>query len=388
MGYGNYFCSHRRYFGPYMVNGIRIKRNRVDKLFLLSVLILLIVGFFIFTSASLGLLAKEKGNFGEVTFNQTFFGLFLGSISLIILSRVHYRQWRKYALYIFLFSVILTILVWVPFLGFEHNGAKRWISLGPVSLQPAEFLKIGFVIYLAAWLSGVGKNIGKIEWGLAPLLILLAIIAAVLVVQPDIGTFVVISSAGFAMFVAAKAKWRDILIVILIGMIGFALIAMYKPYIRQRIFTFLDPSVDQQRTSYQLKQSLIAIGRGGFGGQGFGQSIQKFDFLPEPVGDSIFAVAAEEFGFVGSVLLILFFLFFTFQGFKIANRSPDLFGGLLTLGIVILILSQSFFNISAMLGVLPLSGMPLLFVSHGGTALFFTLSSVGIILNISRYQSR
>jgi len=269
------------------------KTQGVDKFFLLGVVALVLCGFFIFGSAALGLLAKGKGNFGDVVFSQTFFGLFLGTVSAIVLSKIHYRKWRKNALYIFLFSILATLLVFVPYLGFEHGGAKRWLLLGPVSFQPAELLKIGFVIYLATWLSGIKKEITEIKFGLIPFLVISAIISLVLMKQPDIGTLVVIFSAGFAMFIAAGAKWRDILLIVLISLLGFTFIVATKPYIRDRLMTYINPSLDVQNSSYQLQQSLIAIGAGGFSGRGFGQSIQKFSFLPEPVGDSVFAVAAE-----------------------------------------------------------------------------------------------
>jgi len=163
-------------------------------------------------------------------------------------------------------------------------------------------------------------------------------------------------------------------------------VAFTRPYIRDRLVTFINPTRNLQGSSYQLNQSLIAIGSGQMFGRGFGQSVQKFNFLPEPIGDSIFAVMAEEFGFVGSTLLIFLYIFFTFRGMRIAMNSPDAFGGLLAFGIVILIVTQSFFNIGAMVGLLPISGIPLLFFSHGGTALFMTLAEVGIVLNISRFQ--
>ncbi|MEK7551945.1 MAG: putative peptidoglycan glycosyltransferase FtsW [Patescibacteria group bacterium] len=362
-----------------------MKLPKVNKLFLTSTILLTVAGFFIFTSASLGLLAKEKGALKDIAFNQIFLGLFLGTIALIVISRIDYRVWRKYSLYIFLFSIALTLLVFVPSLGFEHGGARRWLFLGPISFQPSEFLKLGFIIYFATWLSGIKSEISRIGLGLIPFIILI-LTTSFLLIQPDTDTFLIICVTGLAMFIAAGCKWRDIIIILLIGIIGFTFIAFSKPYIMQRISTFFNPSEDSLGASYQIQQSLIAIGSGGFSGRGLGQSIQKFGFLPEPIGDSIFAVAAEEFGFLGSVTLIFLFVFFTIQGLRVAREAPDLFGGLVTVGIVILIVSQSFFNIAAMLGIVPLSGMPLLFVSHGGTALFFTLASVGIVLNVSRHR--
>lgn len=358
--------------------------KKVDKLFLFSVIILTVFGFFIFISASLGLLARDAANFRQIVFNQTVFGLIMGTIALILLSRIDYHFWGKYSFYFFLLSIILTLLVFLPGFGYWHGGAKRWLSLGSFSFQPAELLKLGFVFYFAAWLSGVKKNISKFHLGILPFLIMISIIGVILFKQPDMGTFVIIFAAGFGMFIAANARWRDVLIIIIIGILAFMLIAYNKPYIKDRIATFIDPSRDSLGSSYQLKQSLIAIGSGGVFGRGLGQSIQKFGFLPEPAGDSVFAVVAEEFGLVGSIFLVSLFLFFAFRGLVIAKQSPDLFGGLLTVGIVILVVSQSFFNMASMLGIVPLSGLPLLFVSHGGTALFLTLASSGIVLNVSR----
>lgn len=359
-----------------------------DRVFLLSIIILAVVGFFIFSSASLGLLTRDKENFGDVFFNQIFFGLFLGSIGLVVLSRINYKIWRKHAFYIFLFAIFLTLLVFVPQLGLSHGGARRWIDLGFLTFQPAEFLKIGYILYLATWLSGVKNKIGKMHLGILPFLIVTLLVGAVLYKQPDIDTLLVMASAGFAIFIAVGAKWRDIIIICLIGIIGILGIIFTKPYVMDRVQTLLDPSADTLGSSYQLEQSLIAIGSGGMFGRGPGLSIQKFSFLPEPAGDSIFAVAAEEFGFIGSVTLVLLFLFFAFRGLKVASKSPDTFSGLLTVGIVILIISQSFINMAAMLGIIPLSGLPLIFISHGGTALFFTLSALGIVVNISRYQKK
>jgi cell division protein FtsW len=360
--------------------------RRVDKWFLIALIIITGAGFMMFVSASLGLLARDGVRLSSVAFSQTFFGLFLGSIACYITSKIDYKIWRKYALYIFLFAILLTLLLFIPGVGFTHGGATRWILLGPVSFQPSEFLKIGFIIYLAAWIASVRKNVGTIRYGVVPLVVLCGVVAFVLLSQPDTDTFIIAGGTALAMFAVGGAKWRHIIGIVLIGIIGIGMFAYTKPYIKERLLVFVNPTHDIHGSSYQLNQSLIAIGSGGVFGRGFGQSVQKFSFLPEPIGDSIFAVLAEEFGFVGGVGLIGLFIFFTFRGMRIAMNSPDTFGGLLVFGIVILIVSQSFFNIGAMLGILPLSGIPLLFVSHGGTALFITLAQAGIILNVSRFQ--
>ena len=360
--------------------------GKISKPFLVWTIILVVGGFFIFSSASLGVLAKSESKFSGIAFNQLFLGLFFGSVACIAITRINYKIWKKLALFIFLGSIVLTLLVFLPNLGIEHGGAKRWINLGFVSFQPSEFLKIGFVIYFAAWLSTFKARVGTFSWGLLPFLILSGILGAILLTQPDTDTFAVSVFAGLAMYIASGAKWRHVLAVFLIGLLAIALLAFTRPYIKQRIESMLNPGSNTQTTSYQLNQSLIAIGSGQIWGRGFGQSVQKFQYLPEPVGDSVFAVAAEEFGFVGSLSIILAFVMFGISGLKIASGAQDDFGRLLALGIVILIVSQAFINIGGMLGVLPLTGIPLPFVSHGGTALFITLVEAGIIMSISRHR--
>ena len=206
--------------------------------------------------------------------------------------------------------------------------------------------------------------------------------------QPDTETFLVIAASAVAIYLAAGGQWKHLFIIGLIGAIGLGVLVYERPYLQQRINTFIDPAKDPTGSGYQIQQSLIAIGSGGLTGRGLGQSTQKFAFLPEPIGDSIFAVAAEEFGFVGSVLIIILYILFAFQALRIAGRVQDPFSSYVIIGIVVLIVLQSFMNIAAMLAIVPLSGTPLLFISHGGTALFFTMASVGIILNISKYQKR
>lgn len=363
-------------------------RRSIDRTLLIIVVLLVVGGFFVFSSASLGLLAREGARFSSVAFSQIIFGIIGGGIALSVTSRIHYRIWRKYAFYIFLFAIFLTLLVFVPGLGLSHGGAQRWIIFGSFSFQPAELLKIAFIIYLATWLSGMQKQIGTFTKGTLPFVGILGIVGVILLLQPDTDTFIILAAASGAMFITAGGKWRDMLGVFIAGVLILILLAFSRPYIMDRLTTFLDPSADPQGKSYQIQQSLIAIGSGGLSGRGFGQSIQKFEYLPEPIGDSIFAVFAEEFGFIGSIILVALFTFFAFRGYKIATETPDLFSMLLVVGIITLITIQAFLNIAAMLSIAPLSGLPLPFISHGGTALFSTLAAVGIVLNISKYKRR
>jgi len=360
--------------------------KNVDRPFLFATIALAGIGFTIFISASLGLLARSGAQFGPIAFNQTFFGLILGTIAGIFASRINYRFWRQYAFYFFLASIVLSLLVFVPGLGFSHGGATRWISIGSLTFQPSEILKIGFIIYFAAWLSGIKERVKTFKFGVLPFIILVALVGALLLAEPDTDTFLVITAAGLAMFIVEGARAKHIvgLAICTVALVG--VLAFSRPYVMSRINTFLNPTSDPLGASYQIKQSLIAIGSGGISGRGFGQSVQKFNFLPEPIGDSIFAVASEEFGFIGTTFLIIVFFFFGYRGFLIAMRAPDVFSRAIVVGIISMILVQSFLNIGAMLGLLPLSGIPLPFVSHGGTALLFTLVETGIILNISRYQ--
>lgn len=363
-----------------------MRAKRLDRPFLVSIIVLAVGGFFIFNSASLGLLARSGAGFSSVAFSQTFYGLFLGTIALVVVSLIPYTWFRKYAVVFFALAILLTCLVFIPHVGFEHGGAKRWVHFSSFSFQPSEFLKIGYIIYLAAWISAVKGNIKTFKLGFLPFFLITAICGAILLMQPDTDTFLIMCIAGLSMFMIGGGQWKHVLLMILVGVLCFAAVAATRPYLVTRFTTFLNPSHDSLGAGYQIQQSLIAIGSGGITGRGFGQSLQKFNFLPEPISDSIFAVAAEEFGFIGALCIVGMFVFFAFRGLKIAKNAPDMFGGLMVSGIVILIVSQSFINIASMLGVFPLSGTPLLFLSHGGTALFAALAMVGIVLNISRFQ--
>ena len=271
----------------------------------------------------------------------------------------------------------------MPHIGSSHGGAARWIYIGSLSFQTSELLKIGFIMYLSAWLS-VKDKAKTFRNGFLPFAILSLIVGLILLKQPDTDTFLITFFAGIAIFLTAGGKWRYMMILAMIGAMGIGVLAIERPYLMSRFTTFLNPGQNSLTSGYQIEQSLIAVGSGGLTGRGFGQSIQKFNFLPEPIGDSIFAVASEEFGFIGAVGIVLLFVFFAFRGLKIAGRVPDNYGRLITVGIVIMIVSQAFVNIGAMVGILPLSGIPLPFISHGGTALFMTLAEIGIVLNVSK----
>ena len=363
-----------------------LRFNRFDKPFLIITGILVVLGFFIFASASLGILAREQSVFSSVFINQLV-SLGIGIIALLVATQIKPTFWNKHAFFIFLGSIIATLLVFVPILGGEHGGAKRWLWLGFASFQPAELLKFGFIIYYAAWCAGVRDKIQTFKYGVLPFALLIALATLILIFQPDYGTLIIITIGALSVFFASGASWKQIAGIVGIGVGAALLVAMFVPYVKARIDTFLDPSSDPQGSGFQIQQSLIAIGSGGITGRGFGQSIQKFTHLPEPIGDSIFAVFAEEWGFVGSLVLILLFIAFLARGYRIANASPTHFTRLLTVGFVTMIVAQSFINMGAMLGVVPLTGDPLVFVSHGGSSLLVALIEIGIILRISSHTT-
>lgn len=359
--------------------------RHIDRPFLIVTALLVLVGMLVFSSAALGLLARDGIQFSSVATSQFVFGVGGGLLVLSVLSHIRYRTYRAYAPALFVVALILTALVFVPGIGYEANGARRWLDIFGVSFQPAELLKVAFVLCFSWYYSVYHKKLGDIRYALGGVLVLLGLSGGLLLLQPDTGTFAILALTGGAMALAAGVHTRHLAILGTVLLLGLLVLALMRPYLLERVVTFMDPLSDPSGAGYQIKQSLIAVGSGGAVGRGFGQSVQKFSYLPEPIGDSIFSVAAEEFGFVGSLGILLLFVFFALRGLQIAARAPDRYGGLVAVGLVILVVSQSFINIASMVGLIPLTGEPLVFISHGGTSLMFALASVGIVLNISRY---
>jgi len=359
-------------------------RAKPDKVFFFITASLVLGGLFILTSASLGLITRNGVSFYDIISRQILLGLLLGFILLNVTSRIPYKLWKKFSIPIFIFSLILTALVFVPHVGFEYGGAKRWIKFGLIFFQPSEVLKFGFVVFFSAWFATRKVEAGKLVKGFLTFLTFLVIPAGLLYFEPDLGTLGVLAGTGIFLYLLSGGRKRYLGLFILIGLVFLSSVYFLKPHARQRISVFFNPSADTQGIGYQLQQSKIAIGSGGLTGRGLGFSLQKFEYLPQPIGDSIFAVFAEEFGFLGTIILISLFMLFTYRGMKISSRAPDQFGRLLGAGVVILIVVQAYANIAAMVGLVPLTGLQLTFVSHGGTALALALAEVGIILNISK----
>lgn len=367
---------------------MREKAKKIDRFFLIIVFLLITIGTAIFISASLGILVKNKDVFYSVLGKQIGFGLGLGLLGMYASLKIDYKIWRKYSLVIFIGSILLTMAVFIPSFGLRHGGAERWVQFGGFSFQPVEFLKFGFIIYFAAWLSWVKSRVSDFRFGILPLVVLLTIISGILLQQPDHKSLILIMATGVVMLFVSGVPMKYILGFSGVAIVVLSTVVYFTPYLQARVKTFIDPSSDPSGSSYQIQQSLIALGGGGIYGRGFGQSIQKFSYLPEPQGDSIFAVWGEEMGFLGGVTVIVLYVLFALRGFKIANNSPDLFSRLLVSGIVIMITAQSFMHIASVVGVLPLTGVPLVFMSHGGTALMVYMMAVGVIFQISKLQQR
>lgn len=360
-------------------------KKSIDVPFLVTLCALLLSGLLIFTSAALSLMVQDGGaTFESVAVSQLLLGLVMGSCGLIFFARIDYRVWRPYTIYFFCFAVFLSLLTFVPHIGLSLKGASRWIVVGPVSFQPEELLKFATIMLLAAIYSTKLKSVTTVLGGLGPLAVVAGSAAAILIAQPNTAGVIIIGMASVAVLFAAGGRVTHIALLALVGILLIAGAAFKYPHVAERITTYINQESDPHGAGWQIQQSLIAVGSGGFSGRGFGQSIEKFSYLPEPIGDSIFAVAGEEFGFVGTTLLVMLYLAFALLGLRIAARAPDPFGGLIVVGLVVLIIGQSFFNIASTLGLVPLIGVPLIFVSHGGSALALALTEVGVILSVSK----
>ena len=357
-----------------------------DRVFVVLVVVIVLLGFAIFSSASLGLLARESSSVSKDILFQAGLGLGLGFLALLIARAIPLSWFKVCAPYIYAGTLLLTALVFVPGIGLHAGGATRWISFGFTTVQPAEFMKIGFVLVLAWWLAPRARQLAKPRKGLYPFIGIVALPSILLIAQPNTSTMILLLVTGAMMFFSAGAPWRDFGILALIAVITLVAVVYARPHVAQRIKTFINPSENALTSGYQIQQSLIAIGSGGLLGRGFGQSVEKFNYLPEPEGDSIFAVFAEETGFVGASILLALFIALVARGIVIAGNSRDLFGGLVALGFSSIIILQAFINMGSMLGIIPLTGLPLPFISHGGTALMASLIMCGLILNVAAHK--
>lgn len=313
-------------------------------------------------------------------FGRQFVSFILGTVLFLFFSFFNLRYLKKIALPLFLLNLVFLILVLLPGFGREVYGGKRWLQLGPIGFQPSETAKLSLVIYLSSLFEK--KKV------FLSFLFLCAIILFLVMLEPDLGTALIILFSACCLFFVSKASLKQILAMIFSGAAVIPLLVITSPYRKQRFVTFMNsffnPNID--KTSYHVKQILIALGSGGFWGRGFGQSRQKFLFLPEVATDSIFAVVAEEFGFLGALFFILTIVFLFYRGFLIALRAREPFDQMLAAGIVFFLSFQALINLASIVSLIPLTGVPLPFVSYGGSSLIVSLAGMGIVYNISRGQ--
>jgi cell division protein FtsW len=352
-----------------------------DRFLVWSTVALCVFGAIMFVSATSGLAARGEAVLGDIA-AQVGLGLLGGGLVAYLVSRMPHRRFRVLAVAIFAAGILSCLAVFIPGLGISHGGATRWLDLGPVTAQPLELLKIGYVVLLAALL---GRKRGVEGWnGLLAFGVVTFLAAIVLILQPDRDGLMLLGMTGFAMLLAAGADWKRLGILAGLGIVAGTVLIFSAGYSVDRVLTFLDPNDDPLGTDYQIQQSLIAVGGGEVTGRGLGQSLQKLGRLPEPTSDSIFAVLAEESGLLGAAFTVLAFVALAAACFRVSRRAPDAFGGLLAAGFGTMIVAQAFLNIASAVNLMPLAGLPLPFVSKGGTALVSALVSIGIVASVSR----
>ena len=359
------------------------QRKSVDYLFLGLLGSLLVVGLIMLWSAST---VESQQNFGNTSYyftHQLMYGVGIGLLGMYILSRIDYHVWKKFIPYALIGTLIALLLVKVPGIGFGANGATRWIDIGPLFFQPAEAAKLALVMYLAGWMSERGHQKGFLQSVFPPVLVI-GLYCLLILWQPDLGTMISLTLTAAIMLFVGGIQLRYFAWLTAAGTAIMLILIKLEPYRVKRITAFLNRSVDPLGIGYQINQALIGIGSGGWFGYGYGHSRQKYSYLPEAINDSIFAVMAEELGFIRVLIILLIFVWFIVRGIQISHRAPDLFGKMLTVGIIGGIAAAVVVNISAITGLLPLTGIPLPFFSYGSSAMIMTLAGCGILLNISR----
>ncbi|MBI2063479.1 MAG: putative lipid II flippase FtsW [Candidatus Yanofskybacteria bacterium] len=354
----------------------------------LTILIFILIVFGLAMLSSAGVVEGQK-RFGSASYffvHQLLYGVLPGLAIFFLFSRINYKFWKKIALPLLIVAVGLMVLVFMPGIGYGLRGANRWLDLRLFTFQPSELLKLTLIIYLAAWFSRRDRQIDGGPQSLVPFLLVLGFIGLLLISQPDMGTLILVTMIAISMYFFAGAKFTHFLALFLIIGVLLGALSVIEPYRFKRLKAFINPSSDQRDTSYHINQALLGIGSGGIFGLGFGQSRQKINFLPEPVGDSIFAIVVEELGLVGGVFLSAVFLILSLAMINIAKAAASQFGKILVLGVTVWICGQALINIFAISGLIPLTGLPLPFISFGSSSLVSILAGLGIVVSVSRHS--
>ncbi len=379
-------------------------KNYPDPVLLGVSAILIVFGVLVLSSVSSTLSIERFGDPFYFLKHQILKGLIPALIFGFLAFKINIKIFKQYAFALFLINLLLVGMVLIPGLGVRYGGAVRWFDLKIFLFQPSEFLKLTFILYLAALmeskvrsnivpekilLSRKSKAVSKQDWrssipNLAIFITLFGLVGLFLIKQPDLSTFSIIAFTTIIVYFIANTPFWHSVFLVLLGAGGFWFLITKMPYAAARITVFLNQNFDPLGKGYQIKQAMIAIGSGGIWGLGYGMSRQKFGFLPEAMSDTIFSIISEEMGFIGGVFLILCFLIFLWRGLGIAKKSPDKFSQLVATGITIWIVFQAFLNIGSIIRVMPPTGVPLPFISYGGSHLLIEFIALGVLLNISK----
>ncbi|MBU0614345.1 putative lipid II flippase FtsW [Patescibacteria group bacterium] len=362
-----------------------LPRHGIDKTFLSLVLGISIFGLLILTSASGPEGYEQFGDSYYFVKHQIVNGWIPGMIAFIFGIYFPSKLLKKWALPLLGVTLLFLVLVFIPGIGTDLGTfAHSWINIAGFSFQPSEFAKLTILIYLASWLATHKETITDFKQGLLPFLAILGLLGLLIFLQPDLGTLSIIFASSFMVYFVAGGKMSHIVGLGALAATLFGLAIKLSPYRFTRFTTFLHPELDPQGIGYQINQALLAVGSGGIFGRGYGHSLQKFQYLPEVIGDSIFAIMSEELGFVLTVLFILVYIWMIVRGLGIAQEASDTFSRLLVVGIISWFGLQAFVNIGSMVGIMPITGVPLPFLSYGGTSLVVSFLAAGIVLNISK----
>ncbi|WP_404324426.1 stage V sporulation protein E [Cytobacillus firmus] len=360
------------------------KKTTPDFILLIVTLTLLAVGLtMVYSASAIWADYKFDDSFFFAKRQMLFAGV--GIIAMFFIMNVDYWTWRTWAKVLIIICFVLLLLVLVPGVGNVRNGSRSWIGVGAFSIQPSEFMKLAMIVFMAKFLSEKQKLITSFRKGLVPSLGLVFLAFGLIMLQPDLGTGTVMVGTCVVMIFIAGARISHFVWFAAAGLAGFVALVLSAPYRIKRITSFLDPWEDPLGSGFQIIQSLYAIGPGGLFGLGLGQSRQKFFYLPEPQTDFIFAILAEELGFIGGSFVILLFALLLWRGIRIALGAPDLYGSFLAVGIIAMVAIQVMINIGVVTGLMPVTGITLPFLSYGGSSLTLMLMAIGVLLNISRY---
>jgi len=363
---------------------LAVRPKSLDFILFFTVIALLGFGVIMVYSSS-AVSAYVNFNDSYYFFKRQIIWVTLGIMAMLFTMNIDYHVWRKLATPILIVTVVLLILVLIPGLGKVVNGARRWLGFGSLYLQPSEIAKLSMVLFCSASLARHQEKITSFVKGLVPQLLILLLVFGLILREPDLGTALAIGGTIFVLLFTAGARLSHLASLGSVGVVGIIGAIILEPYRLKRLLAFSDPWADPLNTGYHIIQSLYALGSGGLFGVGLGRSREKFLYLPEPHTDFIFAILGEELGFIGTITVILLFFLFAWRGFKVAISAPDIYGSILAAGLTTMIVMQALMNIAVVTASMPVTGIPLPFISFGGSALIFTLAGVGILLNISRY---